>query len=895
MNFNRRKVLKWLIPTSLFGFIARADGNLIKKNVEPNQGGNKIQPSLLELINIINNKNNEHWRDADGKYRLTWHGLESAVVKNSINNNNEVYNSLVHLGYRFMGDYSNGPFQFKKINDYIYYNNHFWRLNQKTDLGFTTSGVDNLTWDYDSKFLSIISDIDVIRDELASRKSPYGASLVSLAQGGNIQQAIHYITLEMLGGGINKSDNAEAWNSWVKLANAGVVTVLQLGSGVYSFTSTPSPITVAHTIKGVGGVWDVNNDRLKSSSTIFDNRSEYADDFLIKLVDSIYSKNNNDGLVHGVNWQDFEVRGIKSRSNLGVYWNIEGFTVFLSNVIIYNFGKTAFGCDHSNDATLIGLTIFDSGGYVNGKVYYAVDFYNDNYQDAQHLGKPNLMVFYRIHIETCRYSLRVGGMNLRFIGGHIEVTNKIDPKVYNYQYENSPTINIAPLTRMVTFSDIDFTFSPWFHYIYHANDAIDNDLLHIIQSIPAGISSTYSSSQIKISNPMVSKVIIEGCTFWSPGLTKYIDLYQQNISVVIQDCHFDSACSFGGFAPIRIGESSRFNNNTVLGKGILKDKSQYADLINDKLDAFVELRGNGFNATNNEIYVDSRRFKSKAYGFSLESESFLGSVFNNQCQGVYSIIKNIKNDQISCSDLKMYDRHSTSYYSKVGRSGYFIKDESEEKNKRSAEYLIDGINLSVNTESVNIKYDGRIFGISCNGTASINFYNNGLNTYFFPSKNMNNYLGSTLNPWSKVYSNDYRCRDSFMLMADKKNLKNINSIDDNILDAWGKVEFQSWTHKVDELEVNSFDAKKHFGILAEQIINAFDQADLDWREYGILNFEKSESTPEMNNKPDSFESQIQGNYMISINECMFLEFALQRREIEKIKKVLGGNFNSNGS
>ncbi|HHD0700079.1 TPA: hypothetical protein ACN1XU_004421, partial [Klebsiella pneumoniae] len=45
-------------------------------------------------------------------------------------------------GYVFLGNYENGPFQFSARNQYIRYNNQYYRLNAATDVGFTTTGTD---------------------------------------------------------------------------------------------------------------------------------------------------------------------------------------------------------------------------------------------------------------------------------------------------------------------------------------------------------------------------------------------------------------------------------------------------------------------------------------------------------------------------------------------------------------------------------------------------------------------------------------------------------------------------------------------------------------------------------------------------------------------------------
>jgi hypothetical protein len=51
---------------------------------------------------------------------------------------------LLSSGYVFLGDYEGGPFQFSARNQYIRYDNQYYRLNAGTDVGFITSGTDEV-------------------------------------------------------------------------------------------------------------------------------------------------------------------------------------------------------------------------------------------------------------------------------------------------------------------------------------------------------------------------------------------------------------------------------------------------------------------------------------------------------------------------------------------------------------------------------------------------------------------------------------------------------------------------------------------------------------------------------------------------------------------------------
>lgn len=84
-------------------------------------------------------------------------------------------------GYVFLGNYENGPFQFSARNQYIRYDNQYYRLNAATDVGFTTTGTDATSFANDVTHF-VLMDGDTLRQNLGSSELP-GASLVSLVYG----------------------------------------------------------------------------------------------------------------------------------------------------------------------------------------------------------------------------------------------------------------------------------------------------------------------------------------------------------------------------------------------------------------------------------------------------------------------------------------------------------------------------------------------------------------------------------------------------------------------------------------------------------------------------------------------------------------------------------------
>ncbi|HHB8324932.1 TPA: phage tail fiber protein [Klebsiella pneumoniae] len=70
-------------------------------------------------------------------------------------------------GYVFLGNYENGPFQFSARNQYIRYNNQYYRLNAATDVGFTTTGTDATSFANDIAHF-VLMEGDTLRQNLGS-------------------------------------------------------------------------------------------------------------------------------------------------------------------------------------------------------------------------------------------------------------------------------------------------------------------------------------------------------------------------------------------------------------------------------------------------------------------------------------------------------------------------------------------------------------------------------------------------------------------------------------------------------------------------------------------------------------------------------------------------------
>ncbi|CAM7498056.1 phage tail fiber protein [Klebsiella pneumoniae] len=169
-------------------------------NPVPSESVLDIRDNSKNLDLALNDITSTIWTDRLGRSRMSWLGLESAFsVKLSdfesrftsqiveqeatfdasqADKENRFQHFLVSSGYVFLGDYENGPFQFSARNQYIRYNNQYYRLNAATDVGFTTTGTDATSFANDVIHF-VLMDGDTLRQNLGSGEPGMGADMLA--------------------------------------------------------------------------------------------------------------------------------------------------------------------------------------------------------------------------------------------------------------------------------------------------------------------------------------------------------------------------------------------------------------------------------------------------------------------------------------------------------------------------------------------------------------------------------------------------------------------------------------------------------------------------------------------------------------------------------------------
>ena len=122
----------------------------------------------------------EYYTDRLGVNRLTNTGRNNQFNSAQVDRANRFEQFLLSSGYVFLGDYEDGPFQFSARNQYIRYDNQYYRLNAETDVGYTTTGTDATSFANDVMHF-VLMDGDTLRQNLGSSEPGMGGSLVAFA------------------------------------------------------------------------------------------------------------------------------------------------------------------------------------------------------------------------------------------------------------------------------------------------------------------------------------------------------------------------------------------------------------------------------------------------------------------------------------------------------------------------------------------------------------------------------------------------------------------------------------------------------------------------------------------------------------------------------------------
>lgn len=182
---------------------------------------------------------------------------ESDFVASQANKEARFQQFLLSSGYQFLGDYEDGPFQFSARNQYIRYDNQYYRLNAATDVGFTTTGIDATSFANDVTHF-VLMDGDTLRQDLGSSEAGLGGNLVMHHTGKTVAEyldlylaTVFFITPEQYGAtGDTVQDDSDALEDAINEAAAASLMSGGIYTPVVVQLNKPYRITRTITIDG---------------------------------------------------------------------------------------------------------------------------------------------------------------------------------------------------------------------------------------------------------------------------------------------------------------------------------------------------------------------------------------------------------------------------------------------------------------------------------------------------------------------------------------------------------------------------------------------------------------------------------------------------------------------
>jgi len=205
------------------------------------------------------------------------------------------------------------------------------------------------------------------------------------------------------------------------------------------------------------------------------------------------------------------------------------------------------------------------------------------------------------------------------------------------------------------------------------------------------------------------------------------------------------------------------------------------------------------------------------------------------------------------------------------------------------------LGLSVYMSTINVTLagmNGRAIHLGtqeAEGTPVMRLSINNTNGHVTPGADNAQNFGSASARWKEIFAGNGTINTS-----DRNEKDHIENIPDAVLDAWAEVNFRRFKFK-DAITEKGENARWHIGLIAQEIVEAFQRHGLDATEYGIVCYDEwpeqqeiwEEHTDEETGEKIRIKVQDHrpagSRWSIRPDECQFLEMALMRRELAKLR------------
>jgi hypothetical protein len=231
----------------------------------------------------------------------------------------------------------------------------------------------------------------------------------------------------------------------------------------------------------------------------------------------------------------------------------------------------------------------------------------------------------------------------------------------------------------------------------------------------------------------------------------------------------------------------------------------------------------------------------------------------------------------------------------IESNGTFVDLDNCTRSGENKSYNTVGGDFNVKDASGDVKISlSPIFTNSGRVQAANNLYlgsNDELTLYMSPTELRPENTDGVVNLGSGLYKyNTVYAATGSISTSDRNKKQDIGDISDAILDAWGKVNYQTFKFK-DAVELKGDGARYHIGVIAQEIHDAFTSTEgaPNPFDYGILCYEEWDAVEEeLNDEGEILTPSREAGDMWAIraDECLFLESAYMRRELNRLKATL---------
>lgn len=159
-----------------------------------------------------------------------------------------------------------------------------------------------------------------------------------------------------------------------------------------------------------------------------------------------------------------------------------------------------------------------------------------------------------------------------------------------------------------------------------------------------------------------------------------------------------------------------------------------------------------------------------------------------------------------------------------------------------------------------------------------------VNVPFLPVNDNTLNLGSGSTRWKQLFAGT-----TTISTSDERLKDNITAVPDEVLDAWGEVNWYQYQFKDSIEEKGETKARLHTGAIAQRIESIFESHGLDANKYGLLCYDEWKAEPAERDEDGNIvqEARPAGNrYSLRYEEALCMEAAYQRRRADRLEQRL---------